>query len=147
MQEIQYYASQLTDMAFSCTMHWLPSHIDNTSAGKWYSGKYRVDKLAVNGRKQSNPDQVRGQLIFIREQILSASINLMDSIESKLRLTDNPPDGLPAVADDFDACVDADQDLHYEIPTQTYFWYCTVPDQPTNLVRKHPDKSHDKIVQ
>ena len=70
----------------------------------------------MNGQKQSHLDQVREQLSFVREQILSASIDMINSIESKLKLTDNPPDGPTATADDLDACIDADRDLVDEIP-------------------------------
>ena len=41
---------------------------------------------------------------------------MINSIDKKLKLTDNPPDGPPAVADDFSACADADRDLDNEIP-------------------------------
>ena len=116
VQETQYYASQLTDLGFSCTIHWLPSHVENTSAGRKYTGNYYADKLAVKGQKQSAMDQERDQIPFVREQILSASIDMIGSIEAKLKLTDNPPDGPPAVADDFSACTDADRDLDDEIP-------------------------------
>ena len=116
VQEIKYYASQLRDLGFSCTIHWLPSHIENTSAGKRYTGNYYADKLATNGQKQSNEDQERDQIPFVREQILSASIEVINSIDKKLELTDNPLDGPPAVADDFGACTDAGWDLDIETP-------------------------------
>jgi len=41
---------------------------------------------------------------------------MINSIQNKLELMDNQPDGPPAIADDFNARIDANRDLGNGIP-------------------------------
>ena len=118
MQEIHHLAHQLKDRGVSCTLHWLPSHIENTFGRKRYTGNYYADKLAIEGQALSTVTDERFQPEFVREQILSAVIYLVEAIEKRLELLNNPPDGPPAHADDLSACTDAERDPGNRIPRQ-----------------------------
>ena len=99
-----------------CTLHWLPSHIENTLVGKRYTGNYYADRLAMDGQASSEPQDCKKQLHKVREQLLTAVIEFTEAIETKLELLNNPPNGPPAHADDLSASTDADRNLGNRIP-------------------------------
>ena len=77
-----------------CTLHWLPSHIENTFGRRRYTGNYYADKLANEGQAKSKVADEKFQLEFVREQILSAVIYLFESIEKRLELRPVDPEQL-----------------------------------------------------
>ena len=110
------FAHWLQTRNMSCTLHWLPSHIENTLVGKRYTGNYYADRLAMDGQASSEPQDRSKQLHTVRERLLTAVIDFIEAIETKLELLNKPPNGPPAHADDLSASTDADWSLENRIP-------------------------------
>ena len=91
-------------------MHWLPSHIENTASGRLYTGNYYADKLADKGREISTEADKETFLHIVREQILSATIQYVNSIDKKIELLNESPDGPSANADDLSIYAHANRD-------------------------------------
>lgn len=116
-QEVHNFAHRLKSAGLRVIMHWLPSHIENTAAGKKITGNYFADKLANKGRQLSTPADERDFVHNVREQILSHTITLVEALDKKVKLLNDTPDGPPAVADDLSACAHANRDpLSREVP-------------------------------
>ena len=94
-------------------IHYVPSHIELTSLGKRRTGNCYADKLATEGRLKARANDKTKYLQRICEKILTASINSIDQIESRLQIFFNP-DGSPTSTDDLSACTYADRDLFNE---------------------------------
>ena len=115
IQEIQNYAYKFkhADSRFTTTLHFVPSHIENTGKGKTHTGNYYADKLANEGRIDSEPENTSLFIENIREKILDATLNFIKKIDDEIEIFDceSTPRGPPAVvADDFDASIDAVRD-------------------------------------
>ena len=109
VQEIQNYGHRLRKL-FNIprpSMHFVPSHIEQTAQGHKRTGNFYADRLATAGRKKSNPDDLSRCLRVIRERTLSATLELIDNIEDLLHkveeLNHHNPDGPSASADDLSA--------------------------------------------
>ena len=116
LQEIQNFAHRLQIRNITCTLHWLPSHIENTFIGKRYTGNYYADKLATDGQALSKPEDCKNQVRSVRERLLTAVIEFVNTIENKLELLNSPPNGPSAHADDLSARTDANRNPEHRIP-------------------------------
>ena len=116
LQEIQHFAHWLQLRNMPCTIHWLPSHIENTLIGKRYTGNYHADLLALDGQAFSVSQDAEKQLHTVRERLLTAVIKFVESIERKLKLLNEQPNGPPAHADDLSAPTDADRNPGNRVP-------------------------------
>ena len=68
-----------------------------------------VDKLANIGRMATSKDDERNHIFKVRDDILSASIQLLSNINKKVEVL-NDTNGPSDVTDDFSACANADQE-------------------------------------
>ena len=104
IQEIRNFGHQLGQRSKDQrpTLHYVPSHIEDTSLGKKYTGNYYADILATRGRLVSSHDDKSKYLHVIRERMLTATIELLYDIDKKLQIF-REPDGPPANADDLGA--------------------------------------------
>ena len=84
------------------SMHFVPSHIENTSLGKKRTGNYYADILATEGRKMSTPDDGSKYLEAVRGNLLTATIQMVESIDKKLNIF-RIPDGPSTHVDDLSA--------------------------------------------
>ena len=87
----------------------LPSQIENTLAGKQFTGNHYADRLANEGRQKPGDGGEKDRISYVREQILTATLQLINKLDNRLELLDNPPDGPSAHADDFGALANADR--------------------------------------
>ena len=74
---------------------YLPSHIEQTAQGSKRTGNFYADQLAADGRHKSDPKDKSRYLHNIRESVLTATLNLIDSIQTfstnqRRRKTTNP---------------------------------------------------------
>ena len=92
VEEIQNYARQITahNTDHQPVIHYVPSHIEQTSAGLKFTGNYFADKLADRGRKKSKPSDSRNFVHAVRERILTSTVDLIHSIEEKLHELEQP---------------------------------------------------------
>ena len=77
-------------------------------------GNVTADKLAEEARKMSNKDDAKNQTTYVRCEIQKCVSNLLKGIEHLLSQHEKPsrnPDGPSLHRDDFDAQVDASQEL------------------------------------
>ena len=81
----------------------------------WYE-TYDEDRLVMDGQTSSEPQGCKKQLHRVREQLLTAVIDFIEAIETKLKLLNNPPNGPLAHADNLSANTDADRSLGNRIP-------------------------------
>lgn len=109
VQEIQNYGHRLTKL-FDIprpSMHYVPSHIEQTSQGFKRTCNFYADQLATTGRNKSGPNDKSKYLHVIRNHTLSATIDLIDSIEELLQKEEvekhHNSDGPSASADDLSA--------------------------------------------
>jgi len=109
-QEIHNLSHRLRECGCQVTMHWLPSHIENTASGRLYTGNYYADKLADQGREISTEADKETFLHIVREKIISATIQYVNSIDKKIELLNETPNGPPANVDDLSACAHANRD-------------------------------------
>ena len=110
IQEIQNFAYRIRSKhKTEICMHYVPSHIEQTSSGKRRTGNYYADILATQGRMASHPEGKSKYVHNVREAILNASIHLTEKIDKKLQML-REPDGPPANADDFSVAANADRD-------------------------------------
>ena len=109
-QEIHNLAYRIKSAGMNVEMHWLPSHIENTAAGIKKTGNFHADHLANRGRQLSAKTNEKDFVHNVRELILSHSIALVNSLDPRLQLLNEPPDGPSATADDLNACVHAARD-------------------------------------
>ena len=113
VQEIQNIAHRIktkNDMA-KISMHYVPSHIENTIAGLRRTGNYYADKLATQGVLKSKETDHAKRLSIIREKILNETIDLIEAIETKLNIFKEPDSPSTASAvDDLGARAYADRD-------------------------------------
>jgi len=87
IEEIKNYAKKLTDFKF--TIHWIPSHTENTEYGKIpIEGNLRADKLAEIARLHEEDISTVG-IGFIRDILLDTSELLISKIQNILNST--PP--------------------------------------------------------
>ena len=110
VQEIHHLSQRLQRADIMTTIHWMPSHIENTLAGQQFTGNHFADKLANQGRMNATAEDENKRISYVREQLLSAVLQLVSNIDKKLELLDDPPDGPSAHADDFGARANADRD-------------------------------------
>ena len=107
VQEIQNFGHRIRKLFNTPypSMHFVPSHIEHTAQGFKRTGNFYADRLATNGRKKSNPQDKSRYLHVIRESVLSATIELIDSVEHLLHNEEETvnPDGPSANADDLSA--------------------------------------------
>jgi hypothetical protein len=80
-------------------MHFVPSHIENTSQGKKRTGNYYADILATEGRKMSTNEDKSKYLETLRGNLLTATIQMLESIDKKLNIF-RIPDGPSIHVDD-----------------------------------------------
>ncbi len=67
---------------FTFAIHWIPSHIENTSFGrKPIQGNIRADMLAKAAQQNSSPLDTANRLDRIRDQILAGSASLVSKID------------------------------------------------------------------
>ena len=105
IQEIQNFGHRIRKL-FNIphpSMHYLPSHIKKTAQGFKRTGNFYADQLATNGRHKSDPKDKSRYIHNIRESVLTATLNLIDSIdhllqESEEEKNQNPDD--PSVTTD-----------------------------------------------
>ena len=71
---------------------------------------YIADRLANEGRRKQGDDGEKHRISKVRERILTATLQLINKIDKRLELLDDPPDGPPAQADDFGAHANADRE-------------------------------------
>ena len=62
----------------------MPSHIEHTILGLRRTGNYYADKLATEGVLKSTKQDNEKRLRSIREKILYETIELMESIQTKI---------------------------------------------------------------
>ena len=113
IQEIHNYSYKFKYFYRSCqvSIHYVPSHIENTGKGSTHTGNYYVDKLANEGRLKSSPQDKHSYLEIVREKILDATIRLIDKIDSRI-IDFETPNGPSAISvDDFSGNADANRDL------------------------------------
>ena len=83
-------------------MHFVPSHIENTSQGKKRTGNYYADILATEGRKLSKHEDKSKYLETLRGHLLTATIQMLENIDKKLNIF-RIPDGPSTHVDDLSA--------------------------------------------
>ena len=116
IEDIRNLAAQLhTDYNMPVSIHWIPSHIENTVYGRRpIDGNVLADKLAEEARKMSNNDDAKKQTTYVRCEIQKCVSDLLKGIEHLLSPHEKPsrnPDGPSLHRNDFDAQVDASQEL------------------------------------
>ena len=104
IQEIRNLGYRIGDLKHMTRplMHFVPSHIENTSQGKKRTGDYYADMLATEGRKMSTPDDKYKYLEVVRGNLLTATTQMLDSIDKKLNIF-RIPDGPSIHVDDLSA--------------------------------------------
>ena len=109
VQEIQNFGHRLKgvyNIPFP-DMHFVPSHIAHTAQGLKRTGNFYTDRLATDGRLRSDPNDKSRYLHTIRAKTLTATLDLIDSIEGILQqmieMIFCNPDGPSASADDLSA--------------------------------------------
>ena len=71
----------------------------------------KVDNLANTGRMDTSEIDERNHIHIVRDEILSASIQLLSEIHKKVEvLNELEQNGPSDVTDDFSACANADQE-------------------------------------
>ena len=88
-------------------MHYLTSHIEQTAQGFKRTGNFYADQLVTNGRHKSDPKDKSRYLHTIRDSVLTATLDLIDSIEHLLQESEEEknqnPDGPSVTTDDLSA--------------------------------------------
>ena len=101
IQNLGYRIGDLNNMTRPL-MHFVPSHIENTSQGKKRTGNYYADILATEGRKMSTHEDKSKYLETLRGTLLTATIQMLESIDNKLNIF-RIPDGPSTHVDDLSA--------------------------------------------
>ena len=113
-------------------MHFVLSHIENTSQGKKRTGNYYADILATEGRKMSTHEDKSKYLKTLRGTLLSATIRMLEGIDKKLIIF-RIPDGPSTHVDDLSAqhlCQPGSS--QYEDPMTLKSIFLLFLNQPTN---------------
>ena len=117
IEDIKNIASFLND-DYSITIHWIPSHIENTSFGKKpIIGNDRADTLADLAQERSTYQHNNLNINLIRKQIMAESARLISSIDDLLKLSHRRvPTGGPSIfLDDFSRA-DAIRNVSENVP-------------------------------
>ena len=105
MESIKALGAKLRhDHASPVTIHWIPSHIEDTTWG-WLpiKGNCRADKLAEDARKRSNSASTHRQVSHRRKKLQAAISRWLAKVEQLYKLEEENSDG-PSTDDfDFDA--------------------------------------------
>ena len=109
IQEIQNFGHRirrLFNIPQPC-MHYVPSHIEQTAQGFKLTGNFYADQLATNGRHKSDPKDKSRYLHNIRESVLTATLNFIESVENLLQKSEEEKnhnlDGPSVTTDDLSA--------------------------------------------
>jgi len=71
---------------FQFNLHWIPSHIENTSAGRLpIHGNIEADLLAVSARSRSDEKDCINDIRLVRAMVLAESALLINSIDNLLQ--------------------------------------------------------------
>jgi len=129
IEEIKNLAETLTEFVF--LIHWIPSHIEHTSAGTLpIRGNNKADQLANDARVLATDSDTERNIDTIRDQLLVRSASLIFSLHNLL--SSRPPlsfDG-PS-ADDFSSA-DAMQDISFPSDILWHFPLVSKTNKQTN---------------
>ena len=90
------------DHAAPVTVHWVPSHTENTTYGHLpIVGNQKADRLAEAARKRSKSEDSKNQTEKVRHEQVSAISQWLKAMEKLLKKEKDPqpPDG-PSLRDD-----------------------------------------------
>ena len=90
IEEINNLANNLPNFSFE--IHWIPSHIENTSFGFLpIRGNMKADQLANRARMTQNESESDNNFHVIRDKLLKCSASLISKINNLLISTPSPP--------------------------------------------------------
>ena len=103
------------DFNMPVSIHWIPSHIEKTIFGiRYIEGNREADELASSACRMSDDNDVLNQTANVFTKMQSCITRLLKEIEEKLAPDEEAMptlDGPSSQGDDFDAQVDASQEL------------------------------------